>query len=111
MSEKVKLTKFSTLRGWGCKVPQDVLKKLLSKVYDDTSEKPADSIGKLDFAKLVENIWEICFISGIGLDSAVVPLRSKNLFLVQSVDFFYPLCDDGKLMGEETKFLIKKFKE
>lgn len=40
------------------------------------------------------------FIQGIGLDSAVVPLKNKNLFLVQSVDFFYPLCDDAKLMGE-----------
>lgn len=36
---------------------------------------------------------------GIGLDSAIIPLKRNNLFLVQSVDFFYPLCDDSYLMG------------
>ncbi|KAG5669014.1 hypothetical protein PVAND_016917 [Polypedilum vanderplanki] len=37
-----------------------------------------------------------------GLDSAIIPLNNnnKNLYLVQSVDFFYPLCDDANLMGK-----------
>lgn len=39
--------------------------------------------------------------AGIGLDSSIIPLKNKNLYLVQSVDFFYPLCDDAKLMGED----------
>lgn len=43
-------------------------------------------------------------LTGIGLDSAIIPLKHKDLFLVQSVDFFYPLCDDAKLMGEHFKF-------
>ena len=42
-------------------------------------------------------------LTGIGLDSAIIPLENKNLFLVQSVDFFYPLCDDGELMGNVPK--------
>lgn len=40
------------------------------------------------------------YLLGIGLDSAVIPLKKNNLFLVQSVDFFYPLCDSGELMGK-----------
>lgn len=36
---------------------------------------------------------------GIGMDSAVIPLRD-NLNLVQSVDYFYPLIDNPYLMGK-----------
>ena len=48
MGDKIKLTKFSTLRGWGCKVPQDVLNKLISNVYstsDENKTEKDDSIG------------------------------------------------------------------
>lgn len=35
------------------------------------------------------------------MDSAVIPLsRHNNLFLVQTVDFFYPLIDDPYMMGK-----------
>ena len=41
------------------------------------------------------------FIAGIGLDSSVIKLKKHDdLYLVQSVDFFYPLVDDPFLMGE-----------
>lgn len=86
-----------------------MLKKLLSRVYDDTSQKPADSedfIGNLEECEQCTNNLKFLFLPGIGLDSAVIPLKNKNLFLVQSVDFFYPLCDDGKLMGETLSFEI-----
>lgn len=33
------------------------------------------------------------------MDSAVIPLRQHGLSLVQTVDFFYPLVDDPRLMG------------
>jgi len=39
---------------------------------------------------------------GIGLDSAVIPLRQKNLSLIQTTDFFYPLVDDPYIMGKIT---------
>jgi len=58
-----------------------VLNRLLNRVYDDTSSHQEDSIG-------------------IGLDCAVVPLKNKNLYLISSIDCFYPLIDDAKLMGE-----------
>eukprot|EP00128_Syssomonas_multiformis_P000673 Colp12_sorted_trinity150504_noHs@11948 len=37
---------------------------------------------------------------GIGLDSCVVPLRHKDLCLVQTTDFFYPLVDDPYVQGQ-----------
>lgn len=37
---------------------------------------------------------------GIGLDCAVVPLKHKDLYLVSTLDCFYPLIDDAKLMGK-----------
>lgn len=37
---------------------------------------------------------------GIGMDSAVIPLKRHGLSLVQSVDCFYPLVDDPYNMGK-----------
>lgn len=37
---------------------------------------------------------------GIGMDSAVIPLKRHGLSLVQSVDCFYPLVDDPFNMGK-----------
>lgn len=38
---------------------------------------------------------------GSGMDCAVIPLRNhKDLSLVQTVDFFYPLIDDPFRMGK-----------
>lgn len=38
---------------------------------------------------------------GSGMDCAVIPLaRHKNYFLVQTVDFFYPLINNPKIMGK-----------
>lgn len=34
------------------------------------------------------------------MDSAVIPLSRHNMFLVQTVDFFYPLIDDPYIMGK-----------
>jgi len=61
-----------------------VLKKLLTRVYDTSAiadNSSSDSIG-------------------IGLDCAVVPLKHNNLYLVSSIDVFYPLVDDAQLMGK-----------
>uniref|UniRef100_A0A336MR31 CSON003452 protein n=1 Tax=Culicoides sonorensis TaxID=179676 RepID=A0A336MR31_CULSO len=67
-----------------CKVPQNVLDKYLELLGKDDVSKSSDS----------KHI-------GIGMDSAVIPLPNhQNLFLVQTVDFFYPLIDDPYLMGK-----------
>lgn len=44
--------------------------------------------------------------AGIGLDSCVIPLRHKGLFLIQTTDFFYPLVDDPYLMVMLSGVLI-----
>lgn len=38
------------------------------------------------------------FLSGIGMDSSITPLRHGGLSLVQTTDFFYPLVDDPYMM-------------
>lgn len=43
---------------------------------------------------------DLFYLPGVGMDSAVIPLKRHNLSLVQSVDFFYPLIDDPKMMGK-----------
>lgn len=42
--------------------------------------------------------WCILFLTGIGMDASVTPLRHGGLSLVQTTDFFYPLVDDPYMM-------------
>lgn len=37
---------------------------------------------------------------GVGLDSCVLPTRHKDIKLVQTTDFFYPLVDDPYMQGK-----------
>lgn len=37
---------------------------------------------------------------GIGMDSCVIPTRHKDIALVQTTDFFYPLVDDPYMQGK-----------
>lgn len=37
---------------------------------------------------------------GIGLDSCIIPTRHKDIKLVQTTDFFYPLVDDPYMQGK-----------
>jgi selenide, water dikinase len=64
-----------------------VLAALLKGVYFDGKNTKSDDDGHDN--KTV----------GIGMDSAIIPLAGKDLYLVQTVDFFYPLIDDPVLMG------------
>jgi len=41
-------------------------------------------------------------VVGIGLDSCVMSLPHKGLYLIQTTDFFYPLIDDPYVMGKIT---------
>ncbi|KHN73476.1 putative selenide, water dikinase [Toxocara canis] len=70
------------MKGCGCKVPRQILLELLKDLQKE---------GGCGDAEI-----------GIGLDSCVIPLRHKGLFLVQTTDFFYPLVDDPYLMGRVT---------
>lgn len=78
LSASFRLTNFTELKGWGCKVPQEQLRKFLSGLGVENGE------GQI----------------GIGLDSCVLPTRHKGLSLVQTTDFFYPLVDDPYMQGK-----------
>ncbi|XP_014254337.1 selenide, water dikinase-like [Cimex lectularius] len=39
-------------------------------------------------------------VVGIGLDSAMIPIKNGSLFLIQTTDFLYPLIDDPYIMGK-----------
>jgi selenide, water dikinase len=87
-------------------VPEDVLNKLLQGVYFDsahitksTSSSQDTNIVEQNQNKTTSNKSDDKSI-GIGMDSAIIPLAGKDLFLVQTVDFFYPLIDDPVLMGK-----------
>merc|ERR1712150_37929 len=79
-----RLTRFADLKGRGCKVPQEVLLKLLEGISDDGgAEYNMDD----PFGSSVSPIPRI----GIGMDSSITPLRHGGLSLVQTTDFFLHL--------------------
>ncbi len=85
-----RLTRFADLKGRGCKVPQDVLLKLLEGLQDDSNEQNEHA----HFMHMA--IPRI----GIGMDSSITPLRHGGLSLVQTTDFFYPIVEDPYMQGE-----------
>lgn len=85
-----RLTRFADLKGRGCKVPQEVLNRLVSSLQQDFSTTQDES----GFMQM--SIPRI----GIGLDCSVTPLRHGGLCLVQTTDFFYPIVDDPYMMGK-----------
>ena len=82
-----KLTKFSDLKGCGCKVPQEQLNKLLDDMKSNGNSN--DEIG-------INNSLSF----GMGIDSCVVPLHHSGLHLIQTTDFIYPLIEDPYIMGK-----------
>ncbi len=85
-----RLTRFADLKGRGCKVPQEVLLKLLEGLQDEGNEGGEHS----HFMHMA--IPRI----GIGMDSSITPLRHGGLSLVQTTDFFYPLVEDPYMQGK-----------
>jgi selenide,water dikinase len=87
-----RLTRFADLKGRGCKVPQEVLNKLvegLQQDYNTAAEHEHAHFMHLAIPRI-----------GIGLDCSVTPVRHGGLCLVQTTDFFYPLVDDPYMMGK-----------
>lgn len=96
-----RLTRFADLKGRGCKVPQEVLNKLVEGLQHDY-QNAADQDHAHFMHMAIPRI-------GIGLDCSVTPLRHGGLCLVQTTDFFYPLVDDPYMMGELCLHLINLF--
>lgn len=85
-----RLTRFADLKGRGCKVPQEVLGKLVSSLQQDyTSQDEHSHFMQMAIPRI-----------GIGLDCSLTPLRHGGLCLVQTTDFFYPIVDDPYMMGK-----------
>uniref|UniRef100_A0A1B6FWM1 PurM-like C-terminal domain-containing protein n=1 Tax=Cuerna arida TaxID=1464854 RepID=A0A1B6FWM1_9HEMI len=87
-----RLTRFADLKGRGCKVPQEVLTKLLEGLHHDENNAPDHEHAHFMHMAIPRY--------GIGMDSSVTPLRHGGLSLVQTTDFFYPLVDDPYMMGK-----------
>ena len=84
-----RLTNYAELKGWGCKVPQSILNNLLEEFQKNDGDK--DDSGCNSSSKI-----------GIGLDSAVIPIKDTKFFLLQTCDYFYPIVDDPFMMGRIT---------
>merc|ERR1719342_1513156 len=73
-----RLTRFADLKGRGCKVPQEVLLKLLEGLQDDQNQEynMDDPFGLSGSVSAIPRI-------GIGMDCSITPLRHGGLSLVQ----------------------------
>lgn len=90
LESSFRLTRFADLKGRGCKVPQEVLGKLVSSLQQDyTSQDDEHHFMQMAVPRI-----------GIGLDCSVTPIRHGGLCLVQTTDFFYPIVDDPYMMGK-----------
>ncbi|XP_069315021.1 selenide, water dikinase 1 isoform X4 [Eulemur rufifrons] len=87
LDKSFRLTRFTELKGTGCKVPQDVLQKLLEPLQENHFQEDEQFLGAV-MPRL-----------GIGMDTCVIPLRHGGLSLVQTTDYIYPIVDDPYMMG------------
>ncbi|XP_078250393.1 selenide, water dikinase 1 isoform X2 [Pogona vitticeps] len=87
LDKSFRLTRFTELKGTGCKVPQDILQKLLESLQENHFQEDEQFLGAV-MPRL-----------GIGMDTCVIPLRHGGLSLVQTTDYIYPIVDDPYMMG------------
>ncbi|XP_012359298.2 selenide, water dikinase 1-like isoform X2 [Nomascus leucogenys] len=87
LDKSFRLTRFTELKGTGCRVPQDVLQKLLESLHENHFQEDEQFLGAVT-PRL-----------GIGMDTCVIPLRHSGLSLVQTTDYIYPIVDDPYTMG------------
>uniref|UniRef100_A0A8I5THJ9 Selenide, water dikinase 1 n=1 Tax=Pongo abelii TaxID=9601 RepID=A0A8I5THJ9_PONAB len=94
LDKSFRLTRFTELKGTGCKVPQDVLQKLLESLQENHFQEDEQFLGAV-MPRL-----------GIGMDTCVIPLRHGGLSLVQTTDYIYPIVDDPYMMVSVILFLL-----
>jgi len=95
LESNFRLTRFADLKGRGCKVPQEVLLKLLEGIQDDGGQEynMDDPFGLSGSVSAIPRI-------GIGMDCSITPLRHGGLSLVQTTDFFYTMVEDPYMQGK-----------
>uniref|UniRef100_A0A913ZRD1 Selenide, water dikinase n=1 Tax=Patiria miniata TaxID=46514 RepID=A0A913ZRD1_PATMI len=101
LDKDFRLTKFTQLKGCGCKVPQKELLKLLEvlrghEVGGDSTAVGVEEVGTGTGDGTLAQLPHF----GIGNDCCIIPLQYGGLYLVESTDFFYPLVDDPYVMGQ-----------
>uniref|UniRef100_A0A5F4W0G4 Uncharacterized protein n=1 Tax=Callithrix jacchus TaxID=9483 RepID=A0A5F4W0G4_CALJA len=101
LDKSFRLTRFTELKDTGCKVPQDVLQKLLESLQENHFQEDERFLGSL-LPRL-----------GIGMDTCVIPLRHAGLSLVQTTDYIYPIVDDPYMMERDKvmPLIIQGFKD
>uniref|UniRef100_A0A8C7J0G5 Selenide, water dikinase 1 n=1 Tax=Oncorhynchus kisutch TaxID=8019 RepID=A0A8C7J0G5_ONCKI len=101
LDKSFRLTRFTELKGTGCKVPQDVLQKLLEALQENHYQEDEQFLGAV-MPRL-----------GIGMDTCVIPLRHGGLSLVQTTDYIYPIVDDPYMMERDKvmPLIIQGFKD
>eukprot|EP00079_Xenopus_tropicalis_P022428 XP_012814313.1 PREDICTED: selenide, water dikinase 1 isoform X2 [Xenopus tropicalis] len=101
LDKSFRLTRFAELKGTGCKVPQDVLQKLLESLQENHFQEDEQFLGAV-MPRL-----------GIGMDTCVIPLRHGGLSLVQTTDYIYPIVDDPYMMERDKvmPLIIQGFKD
>jgi len=91
-----RLTKFSDLKGLGCKVPSDALKRLLEPYKEQERAQLEAEQAQYQYAIPTAPRF------GIGMDSCITPIRHGGLSLVQTTSMFYPNLDDPYMQGKVT---------
>ncbi|XP_077791807.1 selenide, water dikinase 1 isoform X2 [Podarcis muralis] len=101
LDKSFRLTRFTELKGTGCKVPQDILQKLLESLQENHFQEDEQFLGAV-MPRL-----------GIGMDTCVIPLRHGGLSLVQTTDYIYPIVDDPYMMERDKvmPLIIQGFKD
>ncbi|XP_036208603.1 selenide, water dikinase 1 isoform X5 [Myotis myotis] len=99
LDKSFRLTRFTELKGTGCKVPQDVLQKLLESLQENHFQEDEQFLGAV-MPRLGNTLlyWQHA-VFRIGMDTCVIPLRHGGLSLVQTTDYIYPIVDDPYMMG------------
>ncbi|XP_036208592.1 selenide, water dikinase 1 isoform X4 [Myotis myotis] len=113
LDKSFRLTRFTELKGTGCKVPQDVLQKLLESLQENHFQEDEQFLGAV-MPRLGNTLlyWQHA-VFRIGMDTCVIPLRHGGLSLVQTTDYIYPIVDDPYMMERDKvmPLIIQGFKD
>jgi len=79
-----KLSRFADLKGRGCRVPPELVERVLGG-FSDENTRPS---GEGDVGKV-----------GVGMDCTITPIRLGGLSMISTTDMFYPVLEDPYMMG------------
>lgn len=113
LESSFRLTKYSDLKGCGCKVPQAVLGKLLGDIFTETVFESQQNQDANQGYQQLFNIGQgqpprVQRIGAAGLtDCSVISLKQEGLCMLQSADYLYPLIDDPYMMVRNLSLVLR----